>query len=108
MRSLTRTSPVCVLFLLSAAAQSIPTTTLSGTIADATGAAVPQASLELVNAATNVLKRATSDQQGRFLFSLIPPGSYQLSVTASGFAPFTQKGITLDVDVPATLRVKLA
>ncbi len=97
-------------FMLSrpASAQSIPTTSLSGTIADASGAAVPDASLELINAATNVLKHATSDSQGRFLFSLIPPGSYRLSVTASGFAPFTQEGITLDVDVPASLRVKLA
>ncbi|MCU1259490.1 MAG: Oar protein [Bryobacterales bacterium] len=91
-----------------ASAQSVPNTTLSGTISDSSGAPVPNAGLELVNAANNFSKRATSDQQGRFLFSLIPPGSYQFSVIAAGFAPFTQQGITLDVDVPATLRVKLA
>lgn len=90
------------------AAQSVPTTTLSGTVTDATGASIPGAAVELANTATNVARQTVSDSQGRFLFSLIPPGSYQVTVTAKGFAPFVQHGITLDVDVPATLRIKLA
>lgn len=88
--------------------QSAPTTNLSGTVSDASGSAVPNVALDLTNADTHFAKRATSDQQGRFLFSLMPPGRYSLSALANGFTAFTQQGLTLDVDVPVNLRVKLA
>jgi hypothetical protein len=35
----------------------------------------------------NLLARATADRQGRFAFSLVPPGTYLLETTADGFAP---------------------
>jgi len=96
---------VCV---FSAFAQIAPTSSLTGTLMDETGAAVPGSSLVLTAQATHIQRRLTSDAQGRFQFSLIPPGVYDLEVTAQGFAPLHQQGIKLDVDVPATLRLTLA
>src|SRR5260370_25304913 len=89
-------------------AQTAPTTSLTGTLADASSAAIAKAAIELTNTATHFTKRAASDSQGRFLFNLIPPGVYDLTVSASGFTTVTQQGITLDVDVPAAVRLKLA
>src|SRR6266851_9405198 len=88
--------------------QTAPTTSLSGSVLDSTGSAVANAALELRNTGTHFTKRSTSDTQGRFLFNLIPPGVYDLTVAVSGFTTVTQKGITLDVDVPGAVQVKLS
>src|SRR5579864_6218193 len=55
-----------------AMAQSAPTTSLSGTVADPTGAVIPAAALELINSGTHWSRKTASDAQGRFLFSLAP------------------------------------
>ncbi len=88
--------------------QNAATTSLAGTVADATGGRVVNASLELVNRGTHLTKRSSSGAQGRFLFILIPPGIYDLTVSAPGFSSVKQEGITLDVDVPGTVHVSLA
>jgi hypothetical protein len=90
------------------AAQIAPTTTLSGTISDLSGAVIPNAEADLVNTATKFIKHAKSDGQGRFLFSLVPPGKYDLAVNAIGFSVYRQSGITLDVNLPATLGITLS
>jgi hypothetical protein len=99
---------VPVLLAVCAYAQSAPTTTLSGTVTDASGAVVPSASLDLTNPQTRWTRQAKSDSQGRFLFSLVPPGTYDLSVVAEGFTGIHQQGIRLDADVPASIRLTLA
>ena len=96
---------LCASFALG---QVAPTSSLVGTLSDETGAAVPNAPLELTNQATRVQRKLTSDSQGRFQFSLVPPGMYDLQVTAQGFAPLRRQGIKLDVDVPATLRLTVS
>jgi len=89
-------------------AQSAPTTSLSGTVADASGAVVPHAALELTNTATHWSRKTTSDDAGRFLFTLVSPGIYDLQAAAQGFTPLRQEGIRLDADVPATLHIALS
>ncbi len=88
--------------------QVLPTATLNGTVLDPSGAVVPSAAVELVNTATHVSKKIVSDTQGRFLFNFLPPGTYELSVSATGFNTYHQTGITLDVNAPATVNVRLA
>lgn len=102
--------PLALLLTLAAhsSAQVAPTTTLAGTVVDATGAVVPNASVDLTNAGTKLTKHAETDSQGRFLFTLMPPGTYNLKVTAAGFAVYNQSGITLNVNVPASVRVALS
>jgi hypothetical protein len=89
-------------------AQVTPATTLSGVVFDPSGAVIPNAAVSLVNTSTQFSKNAHSDDQGRFTFNLVPPGAYDLSVTATGFSPYTQHGIALDVNVPANLRINLS
>jgi hypothetical protein len=89
-------------------AQTTPTTNLSGILADPSGALVQGATLELTNPSTHWTRKSTTDSQGRFIFILVPPARYDLSATATGFAPLRQQGIRLDADVPAALRLTLS
>jgi len=77
------------------------TASLSGTITDATGAAVPNAKVTATNQATNVASTTQSDSDGAYLFSSLPVGKYRIEVTASGF----QKAIFADVDLPVATSV---
>jgi hypothetical protein len=87
--------------------QVLPTATLDGAVTDPSGAVIPGAAVQAVNVATSVTKQTTSDAQGRFQFSFLLPGTYQLNVTAKGFNVYHQTGITLDVNAPATVNVRL-
>jgi hypothetical protein len=99
-----------LLFFLAASAfgQSAPTTSLSGTVTDPSGSFVPNAALDLTNIGTRWTRHAVTDSQGRFQFTLVPPGRYDLEVTATGFTSVHQQGINLDADVPATVRLTLS
>lgn len=88
--------------------QIVPTATLTGSVTDPSGAVVPSATVQIVNTATQITKETAADAQGRFLFSFLQPGSYQLNVSANGFSTYHQTGITLNVNAPATVNVHLA
>lgn len=88
-------------------AQILPTATLTGAVTDPSGAVVPSATVQIVNTGTRVTNQTKSDAQGRFLFSFLGPGSYELNVSAPGFNAYHQTGITLDVNAPATLNVHM-
>ena len=90
------------------AGQIVPTATLAGSVTDPTGAVVPSATVQIVNTATQVTKDATADAQGKFQFSFLQPGPYQLNVSAKGFNAYHQNGITLNVNAPATVNVQLS
>src|SRR5581483_11437206 len=87
--------------------QVVPTASLTGNVTDPAGAVVPSATVELVNTATQVSKTVTADSQGRYAFNFLPPGNYDLDVSAPGFGKYRQTGITLDVNAPATVNVHL-
>ena len=93
---------------LCALAQVAPTSSLSGTVTDPSGSLVPDAAVVLTNSGTNWTRNTTTDTQGRFQFAAVPPGAYELQVTAAGFTPIRQQGINLNVDVPATIRLTLS
>lgn len=89
------------------AAQVAPTTRLSGEVLDSSGASVPGAHVDLISSGTEAVRHASTSGDGRFVFDLVPPGSYELNVSANGFATFHQSGIQLDVNVPADIKVQL-
>ncbi len=108
---ISRLAPSGAAILLAVAtciAQVAPSTTLSGSAIDPTGAVVPNAAVDLTNTRTQFKRHAVTDAQGRFLFDLVPPGHYDLAVLANGFTPYRQSGITLDANVPANLRISLS
>jgi hypothetical protein len=84
------------------------TATLRGDVADAQGAVVPGASVTLLNGATGFSRSIQSDSSGRYEFNELPPATYQLTVSAPGFATFTNENLALVVDTHAVLNVKLS
>lgn len=83
------------------------TTSLRGTVTDPSAAAIPNATVHLINADTNLERTTTTDQQGSYVFSAVLPGHYVLRVEANGFATYEQKGFELLVNLPASINVKM-
>ncbi len=72
---------------------------------DVSGAAVPNAAVTLTDVSTHISQTATTDREGKYEFSSVPIGSYQVKVEASSFVP-TQTP-TFTVEVNARQRVDL-
>ena len=80
---------------------------LNGTVLDATGGTVGKAEVTLREVETNRTYTAVSSDSGYYVLPNLPPGRYELNVSAAGFAPFTQTGITLRVGQSATIDVNM-
>jgi hypothetical protein len=80
---------------------------ISGTIKDATGAAIAQASVSLLNTGTGVRQSTTADGRGAYTFPVLQVGSYVLEVNYSGFKPYRRTGIVLDTNSALLLDVVL-
>jgi hypothetical protein len=77
-------------------------------VSDPSGATVAGAALVLTNTGTNWQRQESTDAGGHFQFTLVPPGSYELKVTATGFTDLKRQGIHLDADVPGSVRLTLS
>ena len=77
----------CILSTASSVLAQTATTSLRGVIRDPSGAIVASASVELLNPATGSTFRAASNSSGLYVFPVVPPARYQITVTAAGFAP---------------------
>jgi Carboxypeptidase regulatory-like domain len=82
------------------------TTSLSGTVTDATGAVLPGATVTILNSATGSKQSTTSSAQGEFSFEQIQPATYEVDVIASGFAERKER-VELLVSTPLKLAIKL-
>jgi Carboxypeptidase regulatory-like domain len=81
---------------------------IAGSVKDRTGAVVMGSSVTLVNTATGVTQKTTSNGEGVFNFPVVPVGQYELDVTASGFTPYKQTSkIKIDVNTALTIDVPL-
>jgi hypothetical protein len=91
---------VLLLLILAAAAPLLAQTagegTITGTVKDATGAVIPGATISATNAATNVATRRTSTSSGDYTIAPLPPGTYNLQVTAPGFKTLSQQNLTVN------------
>ena len=81
---------------------------IQGTVTDATGGIIPNATVVATDTATgkSVTRQTTSD--GLFTISPVIPGIYTVSVKAQGFSEFTQKNLAVDALKLTGLNVKLA
>ena len=84
------------------------TAQLNGTVKDASGGSVAKASLTLREISTNRTYTAVSNDNGLYVIPNLPPGRYELSTEATGFAKSTQTGIVLTVGQVATIDVSVS
>src|SRR6516165_6307883 len=75
-----------------------PTATLVGTITDPSGSTVSGAKVEVRNSGTNEVRNVESDQRGEFTVPNLAPGSYDVSITHTGFRILHETGLELQVE----------
>ena len=92
--------------LLIVAAQS-SAATLSGTVTDQNGAVVPRANITMTNIATGAQRKATTNDEGDFIFVLLQPGSYKINTQRDGFAPVEVSNVNMNVGDQKALRIEL-
>lgn len=91
----------------SSVSAQVATAELSGTVLDATGAAVAGAKVTAVATATNQAHETVSSSTGNYLLTLLPPGDYEIRVEASGFKRLVQTGTSLQINQQAQLDLTL-
>jgi hypothetical protein len=74
-----------------------------GTVADATGALIRGATVTIVETATNHTLTATTDSGGRYIFPVVAPGEYTLTIVAKGFRKTTVNKLVVEVNKSATV-----
>src|SRR5437667_8602630 len=92
--SFRRASLFVALLTLRVAAQ---TGGISGTVRDPSGAAVPKATVSLMNEDTNARQTQTTGGAGAYAFPQVQPGRYRLESEAAGFKKFIRADIAIDV-----------
>ncbi len=94
-----------LLACLFAAAQD--TASLTGTVHDNSGAAIPNATVTVASTATGITRSLTTNSEGQYLAGALPPGPYTLTVTAPGFSTYNAKNVILRVAQKARIDVGL-
>src|SRR5205809_8126766 len=90
-----------------ARAQSSYTAAVRRVVTDASGGAIPGATVTVTESDRNVPHTVSTDNAGRYVVTALPPGPYTLSVELSGFKTYTHTNIPLAVQQQATFDVSL-
>ena len=87
---------ICVsLFLVFSAVGQQISGSMNGTVRDSQQAVIAGAKVTLSNAQQGTSREAQTSADGAFVFMQLQPGTYEISVEATGFKKFTQKDINL-------------
>ena len=88
-------------------AQGETTSAIFGDVTDATNAAIPGATVRATNHATGLQRNAKTDEEGRFNFSQLQPGTYSVKVEADGFDPQENDNISSGLGQKQEVNFKL-
>ncbi len=86
----------------------VTTADIVGTAADGTGAAIPNATVKLVNLATNLQRSAATGETGEFVFNLLPPGRYSIRLEKQGFKTYTVPELQVSAGDRSRIDAKMA
>jgi outer membrane receptor protein involved in Fe transport len=106
IRCLALLSLLTCLAAISGLAQTI-TATITGTVIDASGAVVPQASITATNTSTGNKYDTKANDAGVYDIKFLTPGPYTVTVESSGFKKVTQGPFTLEVNQVARVDVTM-
>jgi len=80
---------------------------ISGTVTDPSGAALPKATVTATESSTRVQTTSTTDGKGLYSFPVLSVGSYSIKVNSQGFSDFEETGIKVDANSSIRIDVKL-
>src|SRR5579871_6711094 len=101
----------CLLVLASSwrlDAQTAGTGALTINVTDPTGAVIVGATIKVTNAATALTREEVTGTSGSYTFTLLPPGTYSVSISAPGFSNVDVPGVTVNVTETHVLNQQLA
>ncbi len=81
---------------------------VSGTVTDASGGALPEVQVTIVDEGTHLTRSASSNSAGGYAIPNLPIGSYTLTFTRTGFSTAKFPGIVVQADRTVTLPVSMA
>ena len=99
---------VLALILASHSSAQVVTATLTGTIVDSSGAAVPGATVTATEAATGVSRSTTTGAEGVYTLAFLNPGTYQVAIEKAGFKKFVQENVGLEVSTVGRIDATLS
>ncbi len=99
---------LCVLIPSTAAAQTQTTGRIAGAVRDAQGAVIVNADIKVDNYATSERRATVTDRSGDFTLTLLRPGSYELTVSALGFAIAHSSSLRVNINQTTTVHVVLS
>src|SRR5258705_5328738 len=99
---------LCLLLSICAHAQSQTTGRIAGTVKDENGAVIVGAELIVLSCATRDGRKAITDPEGNYVVSLLPPGTYTVSVTASGFKTAQFDSVAVAITETTSINANLA
>src|SRR4051812_8539272 len=88
-------------------AQGGATSTIAGSVTDASGGIIPGADIVAKNNATSAESRAVSSEQGTFAIPALNAGTYTVTVTLAGFKTVVLNEVVLNAGVPASVKAIL-
>jgi hypothetical protein len=80
---------------------------ISGVVTDATGAAVPNATITLLNTDVGLSTQATTNGAGEYTFAPIRIGHYTVTAVATGFSKTTQQNVSVNVSEKLQVNIQL-
>src|SRR5437762_868871 len=96
------------LILFPALAGAQAPSSIAGLVSDETGAVLPGVTVEVTSPALiEKVRSAVTDGQGQYRIIDLPPGTYRVTFTVSGFATLTREGIDLRSGFTATINAPL-
>ncbi len=104
-------SMLTALFLISAASCDVSAQvlygSLTGTVTDQSKGVVASAVVTIANLSTGLTRSTTTDAAGYFAIQNLPQGSYDVSTSAPGFKPLTQKSVDVRINNVTRLEMTL-
>ena len=95
-------------FLMGSATAQQISGNIRGTVSDPSGAVIQNANITATQMQTGLIRTAVTDRAGNYLLIELPVGDYRLDVNASGFAKYTQQGISLNVNETAIVPIHMS
>ncbi len=86
---------LAALYCGSSAKAQVSTADIVGTVSDNTGAMIGGATVSVTNLATHETKTSTTQSTGDYVFTLLPPSTYSITVTMAGFKTATVSSVTI-------------